>query len=188
MSGARALTEKQRSFVVAYTSEPGALGNASAAARAAGYSEKTARVIGWQLLATPHVREAINEANRDQLSGRIATKAVALLERVIDDESVPMRDRVAAAKTVLDRGGFMPPSVTERARDVMSKKPLNELTREELAAYVAAERQAIAELERAAEKGPDMIDVTPNSGWDYAERPDEAAAEVEAAILIERAA
>ena len=157
----RALTSKQQAYVLAYTSGAGAVGNAAAAARVAGYSEKTARVIGFQLLYLPHVRDAIDQANREQLSGRIATKAVALLERAIDDERVPMRDRVAAAKTVLDRAGFLPPSLAERAREVLSVKPLNEMTRDELAAFIAAERHAIEELEQAVERGSRMIDVTP---------------------------
>ena len=165
----RELTSKQQAFIVAYTSGPGTIGNGAAAACAAGYSEKTAKEIGRQLLALPHVRDAIDQANREQLSGRIATKAVALLERAIDDESVPMRDRVAAAKTVLDRAGFLPPSLAERAREVLSLKPLNEMTREELATFIAAERHAIAELEQAVGRGPRMIDVTPQDAED---RPD----------------
>ncbi len=166
----RALTSKQQAYVIAYTSEPGAVGNATAAARVAGYSEKTARVIGFQLLYLPHIRDAIDQANREQLAGRIATKAVALLERAIDDESVPMRDRVAAAKTVLDRAGFLPPSLAERAREVLSVNPLNEMTRDELAAFIAAERHAIEELEQAVERGTRMIDVTPQDAED---RPDQ---------------
>ncbi len=160
---------EEQAYVLAYTSGAGAVGNAAAAARAAGYSKKTAGEIGRQLLTIPHIRDAIDQANREQLAGRIATKAVALLERAIDDESVPMRDRVAAAKTVLDRAGFLPPSLAERAREVLSVKPLNEMTRDELAAFIAAERHAIAELEQAVERGPRMIDVTPQDDED---RPD----------------
>ena len=61
------LTDQQQAFVTAFTSDPGAIGNASEAARRAGYSEKSARDIGRQLLAKPHVRAAVEEANRDQL-------------------------------------------------------------------------------------------------------------------------
>ncbi len=36
----------------------------------------------------------------------MATKAIALLGRVLDDEAVPMKTRVDAARTILDRTGF----------------------------------------------------------------------------------
>src|SRR6476646_5829121 len=99
------LSDQQREFVTAFTSVPGAIGNASEAARRARYSVHSAREIGRQLLDKPHVQEAIREANQRLISGQIATKAVALLERVIDDESAPIKVRVEAAKTILDRGG-----------------------------------------------------------------------------------
>jgi hypothetical protein len=156
------LTDKQQAFILGFTSEPATLGNGAASARAAGYSEKTAGEIARQLLALPHIRDAITAANREQISGRIATKAVALLERVIDDESVPIRERIVAAKSILDRGGFMPPSLAERAREVADDKPLNEMTRDELARFIEKERAAIDALEAAAD-GPKMIDVTPDS-------------------------
>src|SRR5438309_741957 len=74
----RALTEQQQRFVTAFTIDPGAIGNASEAARRAGYSEHSAREIGRQLLDKPHVQVAIREANQRQISGQMATKAIAL--------------------------------------------------------------------------------------------------------------
>ena len=100
------LTPQQADFVLHYTSTPEAIGNAAAAARLAGYSEQSARELGRQLLDKPHVRAAVDEANRQAVSGRLATKAVALLERVIEDESAPVKVRVDAAKAVLDRAGW----------------------------------------------------------------------------------
>lgn len=100
------LTPQQTDFVLHYTSTPAAIGNAAAAARLAGYSEPYARELGRQLLDKPHVRAAVDEANRQAVSGRLATKAVALLERVIEDESAPVKVRVDAAKAVLDRAGW----------------------------------------------------------------------------------
>jgi hypothetical protein len=100
------LTPQQTDFVLHYTSTPEAIGNAAAAARLAGYSEPYARELGRQLLDKPHVRAAVDEANRQAVSGRLATKAVALLERVIEDESAPVKVRVDAAKAVLDRAGW----------------------------------------------------------------------------------
>ena len=100
------LTPQQADFVLHYTSTPGAIGNASESARRAGYSEASARELGRQLLDKPHVRAAVDEANRQAVSGRLTTKAVALLERVIEDEAAPMKVRVDAAKAVLDRAGW----------------------------------------------------------------------------------
>lgn len=102
----RDLTPQQADFVLHYTSTPDAIGNAAEAARRAGYSETSARELGRQLLDKPHVRTAVDEANRRAVSGRLTTKAVALLERVIEDESAPLKVRVDAAKAVLDRAGW----------------------------------------------------------------------------------
>lgn len=102
----RDLTPQQTEFVVHYTSTLEAIGNAAEAARRAGYSEASAREIGRQLLDKPHVRAAVDEANRRAVSGRLTTKAVALLERVLGDDNEPTKVRVDAAKAVLDRAGW----------------------------------------------------------------------------------
>ena len=81
------LTELQQAFVVAYTSDPTAIGNCREAALRAGYSQHTAAESGRRLVTQPHIRDAIRAANLELISGRIATKAIGLLERVIDDES-----------------------------------------------------------------------------------------------------
>ena len=141
------LTEQQRAFVAHFTSTPGAIGNAAAAARMAGYSERCAREIGRQLLDKPHVRKAIDEANRQSISGTLATKAVGLLERVIDDEDAPLKVRVEAAKTILDRAGIVQPSVSERVA-AGDGKLLSEMSVNELEAFIRA-GQAIAAQQRS---------------------------------------
>lgn len=140
------LTDQQRAFVHHFTSTPGAIGNASAAARMAGYSEKCDAEMGRQLLQKPHVRKAIDEANRRSISGTLATKAVCLLERVIDDEGAPIKVRVEAAKTILDRAGIVPPSVAERT-EAQGGKLLSEMTMEELEAFIRA-RQVVSAQQR----------------------------------------
>jgi phage terminase small subunit len=160
MPGERELTPMQQAFVLAYTSEPNCVANAAASARAAGYSFHTAAEQGRQLLQTPHVRDAIDAANREMLRGRIATKAVHLLERVIDDETANTRDRVAAAKTVLDRSGIVTPSTAERSKESGARKPLATMSRAELDAFIERERKAIALLEQAL---PPIIDATPGA-------------------------
>jgi len=161
----QALTELQEAFVLAFTADPDAIGNASEAARRAGYSPATARVIGQQLLAKPHIRAAIHEANQKLLSGQIATKAVALLEKVIDDASVPIKIRVEAAKTVLDRGGF---GAQGSGRHQGADKHPSEMNEAELA---EALKNVLAGMD--AKNKARIIDVTPEpeSQWTGVAQP-----------------
>jgi phage terminase small subunit len=140
----RELTDQQAGFVAAFTSDPGAIGNASEAARRAGYSTTSAREIGRQLLDKPHVRAAIDDANRAQISGKLATKAVEVLEGILNDEQAPPKLRLDAAKTVLDRAGFIAPKAEERQPEGSARKPINSMSKAELEQFVAEyrERQA----------------------------------------------
>jgi len=126
----RRLTDMQAAFVVAFTTDPAAIGNAAAAARLAGYSENSAKDLGRRLVDLPHVQGAIREANQRLISSTLATKAVSLLQKVIDDEEAPLKCRVDAAKTVLDRAGYaaLPPTAPNR----LSAKHLTEMTADEL--------------------------------------------------------
>ncbi|WP_169728453.1 terminase small subunit [Geminicoccus roseus] len=127
------LTEKQASFVVAYTSTPDAIGNASAAARIAGYSVNSAGEIGRQLLEKPHIIAAVRQAIRDQISLSLAGKAVRYLEALVDDETAPKKVRLDAAKTILDRAGIaaMPVQLTDD-----QPKSLKEMSIDELRALI----------------------------------------------------
>jgi hypothetical protein len=130
------LTAMQRAFVTEYTSGQGCVGNGTEAARRAGYTAKYPSECARQLLQKPHIREAIERENREAISGRISTKAVALLERTIDDESAPLKIRVQASLGVLDRGGYTPPSAFEKAAAFAARehrdKPLHMMTHAEL--------------------------------------------------------
>lgn len=128
------LTEMQRSFVLHFTGTEGAIGHATKAALLAGYSENSAAEQGSQLLQKPHILEAIREANRQAITGRMATKSAALLERIVDDETVSDRIRLDAAKTILDRAGYIPPKATDPDDD--SNKPMEEMSYDELMALV----------------------------------------------------
>lgn len=142
----RRLTDMQAAFVVAFTTVPNAIGNAAASARLAGYSENSAKELGRRLVDLPHVQAAIREANQQQISGQMATKAIALLGRVIEDESVPMKTRVDAARTILDRAGYsaLPPAAPKRLTD----KTMSEMTADELRETM---RLARAEMDKAAQ-------------------------------------
>jgi Terminase small subunit len=162
------LTDQQLDFVTKFTSVPGAIGNASEAARQAGYSARSAAEIGRQLLEKAHVQDAIREANQRLISGQIATKAVALLEKVIDDESVNIKVRVEAAKTILDRGGF---GAQGSGRDPRTNKHPSEMTEAEMVDY-------LARLQRVIDAGarPPIVDVTPEKWTGVAEAQRDAVA------------
>lgn len=63
------LTEKQKRFCEYYVEEP----NATQAAIKAGYSEKTARIIGAENLTKPNICEYIDSLLEQSRSQRIAT-------------------------------------------------------------------------------------------------------------------
>ena len=131
------LTTQQASFVAHFTSDPGSIGNGSEACRRAGYSEKSAGELSYQLLRKPHVLAAIDKANRDQLSGALATKAVHVLRSIIEDEKAPAKIRLDAAKTVLDRIGVIAPKAKEPPKESDDPLGLSDLSTEELKGYVA---------------------------------------------------
>jgi phage terminase small subunit len=145
------LTDMARAFAAAYVNHPEAAGNASAAARIAGYSEKTAGQKGYELLRHEGVRAEIERLTREAL-GDHASAAVALLGRVIRDENVSVKIRVDAAKAVLDRAGFVAPRAPEPT--MIGDKPIEAMSIAELEA-VARETREYLEREGV------LIDVTP---------------------------
>lgn len=63
------LTERQRRFCEYYAADP----NATAAAKAAGYSEKSAHSIGQENLKKPEICEYIRQLQKSAEAGRIAS-------------------------------------------------------------------------------------------------------------------
>lgn len=108
------LTDMQAAFVVHYTTTPGCIGNGAESARRAGYSPNAAKEIASKLTNLPHVRTAIDRANRDKISGPIATLAIEVLESILRDPEASRKDRAAVAFGLLDRGGFAPATAGER--------------------------------------------------------------------------
>jgi phage terminase small subunit len=139
--------------VVAYTSDPTAIGNCREAALRAGYSQHTAAESGRRLVTQPHIQAAIREANQRLLSGRLVTKAVALLERIIDDESIHPKIRLDAVKTTLDRGGF---GASPAGHDKPNGKHPSEMNEAELLTRMIELRKIVD-----SSKEPTIIDVTP---------------------------
>ena len=136
----RDLTEKQAAFVMAFTAEPGAIGNASEAARRAGYSKKSAAEIGRQQLEKPAVRAAIDEANRAQISGALASKAVDVLREIVNDKDAPQKLRLDASKTILDRAGFVAPKAEERPQHDSQMDKLRDMNVKQLENFITKNR------------------------------------------------
>ena len=97
------LTARRARFV----QEMAACGNATEAARRAGYSKKTASVKGCALMKIPEIREAVEKALEEQRKNSIADlqEVQEFLTAVLRGE-VPgskTRDRVAAANILQRR-------------------------------------------------------------------------------------
>ncbi len=88
------LTPRQRRFVEAYA------GNAAEAARAAGYSEKTANRAGSRLLSDVDVRAAIAAREQKSSAGRIATREErqAFWTNVLNNPEVEWQARLKASE------------------------------------------------------------------------------------------
>ena len=122
------LTDKQNEFVRAYVSGGSDVaGNATKSAIAAGFSEKTARVQGQQLLAKKHVQVSIIDETRLRL-GRLAPLAASVMENILVDEAAPPKTRLDAAKALFDRIGVGPITTNlERHEAEVSRMSLVEL-------------------------------------------------------------
>lgn len=102
------LTPKQKAFADEYL----ICGNATQAAKKAGYSEKTAHVIGGENLKKPAIAAYIAERMRPTEEKRIATADDVLMffTRVLNGEEkdafgldVSVQDRISAGKEILKR-------------------------------------------------------------------------------------
>ena len=89
-----AMTDQQKAFAVEYASNGG---NATAAAKAAGYSEKSAHEIGRQQLEKPHVRDAIH-AELMKLKYKSGVVGLSALLSIAQNEKNPAPARVSAAR------------------------------------------------------------------------------------------
>ena len=88
------LTVRQQAFVEAYA------GNATAAALAAGYSERSARSQGQRLLTNDDIQEAIKAREAQRLAPTIATRQERqeFWTSVLRSEDEAMKDRLKAAE------------------------------------------------------------------------------------------
>lgn len=96
------LTEKQRRFVEAYVGE--AQGNATKAARLAGYSgdDRTLAVKGAEAVRNGKVARAIEDARKATTSTAVATREErqAFLSKMMRDEEIEPKDRLKACEVL----------------------------------------------------------------------------------------
>jgi phage terminase small subunit len=135
----RELTEQQRAFVLHFTTTPGTAGNAAAAARMAGYSQKNSAELGRQLLGKPHVQAAIDAALREAIGTRLTVLAVNVIESIINDPEASLKLRGDMAVKVIEFSGLVERTKAEKEKQtgIASGKKLAEMTRDELEAVVA---------------------------------------------------
>lgn len=102
----RALTDRQRVFVVALLNMGSKL-DQSRAAKMAGYlgNQAVLKVSGHRLAHSPKVQAAILEEAKKRMQLGTAA-ATALMIETIGDKTVAHKDRLRAAEGVLDRGGI----------------------------------------------------------------------------------
>lgn len=99
------------------------------AVRLAGYETNNPESIAHALLQTPHIIAAVHIgiAKRLAVSAPVSLK---LLQRCVEDERVDMRLRVACAKDLLNRAGFVAPKAAAPGR--AGETPLNEMSMDAL--------------------------------------------------------
>lgn len=134
-------TSKERAFI----EHAVALGDPVAAARLAGYAQPSAAAV--QNMQRPAVVSEVKRRQEERMTNELLPAAVDLLHHVLTDATENTRNRIAAAKIVVDRtiGAQM---------DGNAKEP-HEMTADELAERMAQLRQQQAALADQAR------DVTP---------------------------
>ena len=95
------LTAKQKAFVEAYT------GNATEAAKLAGYSEVTAYSSGQRLLKQPQIAEAIRAREQERQAPNIADREqrFAFWTSIMRDTNESTRDRLRASELLAKAEG-----------------------------------------------------------------------------------
>ena len=96
-------TEQQQTFAAYYVANGG---NGAKAARDAGYSAKSARVIAHKLVNNPRVQELI-QRELGRLKYRSGTVGLNALTSIAEDAKAPQAARVAAARALLEHAGML---------------------------------------------------------------------------------
>jgi len=138
-------------FAVAYVANAG---NATQAAIAAGYSPHSARQIGSRLTKNQTVQRLIREEQQRVIGGRLCSKALQVLEQIMDDPEAPYGARVDAAKTVLDRGGIPAiPAAMVASGMLIEGKPVQAMSKDELLDFVAKGTEELKRIQASRMAG-----------------------------------
>lgn len=116
------LTEKQRRFVEAYMGE--ACGNATEAARLAGYSgdDDTLSSTGYENLRKPQIQKAIDERTDDDPLVADRMDRQRFWSAVMYDATASMSDRLKASTLLAkSQGDFVERTITEHRGEVTYK-------------------------------------------------------------------
>ena len=97
---ARALTERQQKFLAVLMDEAG--GDISTAKIMAGYSANTTK-----LEVTNSLKEEIIDVTHSYLARNVPKAAMAMVGALYDPTELGIRDKMAAAKELLDRTGLV---------------------------------------------------------------------------------
>lgn len=102
------LSLKQKKFCEEYV----ILGNATEAAKRAGYSEKTAKSQGSENLTKPDIQKYIKELTEPSQAARIASgeDVLAFFTEVMKNSKVGWKDRIRAAENLAKRQGVDKPA------------------------------------------------------------------------------
>jgi hypothetical protein len=97
-------------------------------------------------MAKPHIDDAIRAVNANLLAADLATLAIGVLRRILEDASAPRRIKLQAAIAVLDRAGHAPQHA-EPAGKARVEAELRGKSMAELQAILADTEARLAELE-----------------------------------------
>lgn len=109
------LSLKQKKFCEEYIIS----GNATEAAKKAGYSEKTARSQGAENLTKPDIQKYIKELTNAPQTARIASgeEVLAFFTEVMKNGKVGWKDRIRAAENLARRQGVDKPAEAENEQE-----------------------------------------------------------------------
>lgn len=107
------MNEKQRRFAEYYASNP----NATEAAKAAGYSERTAYSQGQRLLKKVEVRNHIEELQNMLASERIASveEVKQVWTELLRSPNEKAKDRIKAGELLVKTSGALMPQTSEES-------------------------------------------------------------------------
>lgn len=163
------VTEQQMMFVEAYVANGG---NAKAAALAVGYDGNSAS----DLIKNHKVREAIEIYRDTEIKTKGATKAWAVMNRLLDDPATPAQVQFQAARWTLEASGHGLSAVAAAlAVGNRGKKDLHDMSVSELQEIADKAKNWLDSMKTVVATGIEVskaIDLPPNENERTDPRPD----------------